>query len=258
MLFWIVTIAVAYVLLAYVILPMAWTTYDHQQALAGTPMVTRTAQGIAGDPFNVGLVGSAEEILRAMDAAGWFPADPVTLRTSIGIIRSVLLDRPYRNAPVSPLFYQGVREQLAFEQPLGDSADRRHHMRLWRLLVEGQEGRPVWLGAATFDTRIGLSRYTGQVTHHIDADIDAERQHLSETLERAGMVETTYLVTGVGPTLFGQNGEGDRYYTDGDIRMLVLGPSAIPREAPPQHLDIPALVDVKNLVWHGIANARKN
>lgn len=258
MLSWIVTIVVAYVLLAYVILPLAWTTYDHQQALAGAPMVTRTAQGIAGDPFNIGLVGAQAEIVQAMHAAGWYPADPVTLRTSIEIVGSVLLDRPYRDAPVSALFYEGARETLAFEQLVGDSAHRRHHVRLWRVLDEGQEGRPVWLGAATFDSSVGLSRYTGQLTHHIEPDIDAERQHVNDTLTRAGLVETTYLVTGVGPTLFRRNGEGDRYYTDGDIRMLVLAPPGQPREAPPQHLDIPALVDVKNLVWHGIAGTSGN
>jgi len=38
--------------------------------------------------LNVGLVGSKEDILRAMQAAEWFPADPITLRTSIEIIGS--------------------------------------------------------------------------------------------------------------------------------------------------------------------------
>jgi hypothetical protein len=54
----------------------------------------------------VGLVGSKEDVLRAMQAAGWFPADPITLRTSIEIIGSVVLDRPDQDAPVSPLYYQ--------------------------------------------------------------------------------------------------------------------------------------------------------
>ena len=73
----------------------------------------------------LGLVGSRDDILRAMDAAKWFPADPVTLRTSIEIVGSVVLDRPYHAAPVSPLYYQGKKEQLAFERPDGRSADRR-------------------------------------------------------------------------------------------------------------------------------------
>ena len=88
----------------------------------------------------------------------------------------VLLHRPYPTAPVSPLFYDGRREDLAFQKPDGTSPARRHHVRFWRVLDSGEEGPPVWLGAATFDRSVGLSRYTGQVTHHIGADIDAERR----------------------------------------------------------------------------------
>lgn len=58
-------------------------------------------------------------------------ADPITLRSSLEISGSVLLDRPYPGAPVSPLYYDGRREELAFEKPVGNSADKRHHIRLW-------------------------------------------------------------------------------------------------------------------------------
>ena len=110
---------------------------------AGLDMVTHTREGIPGDPINVGLVGSQDDVLCAMHAAGWYPADPVTLRTSIAIVGSVLLDRPYRTAPVSPLFFQGRREELAFEKPIGNSADRRNHIRFWQVLQSGDEGRAV-------------------------------------------------------------------------------------------------------------------
>jgi hypothetical protein len=42
-----------------------------------------------------------------MHAAGWYPADPVTLKSSLEIVASVALDRPYNRAPVSPLLYAG-------------------------------------------------------------------------------------------------------------------------------------------------------
>ena len=106
-------IAVVYLLLAYVVFPVLWTHHEHEPGLASLPMVTRTSAGIPGDALNVGLVGSKEDILRAMHAAGWFPADPITLRTSIEIVGSVVLDRPYHDACVSPLFYEGKKEQLA-------------------------------------------------------------------------------------------------------------------------------------------------
>ena len=70
----------------------------------------------------------------------------------------MLLDRPYKDAPVSNLYYQGRREDLAFEKPIGASADRRNHVRFWKVLDQGEEKRPVWLGAATEDRGVGVSR----------------------------------------------------------------------------------------------------
>ena len=137
------------------VLPRLWTHYEHEPGLAGRPMVTVTADGIPGDPLNVGLVGTEEEAIRALAAAGWYPADAVTLRTSIEIAGSVIFDRPYRHAPVSPLFYEGRKQDFAFEKPVGNSADRRNHVRFWRTLERGAEGRPVFLGSATFDRGAG-------------------------------------------------------------------------------------------------------
>ena len=121
-------ILVCYGIIAYILLPKTWARYEHQNGLAGLTMLTRTAQGIPGDPLNVGLVGSREDVLCAMHAAAWYPADPITFRSSLEIVGSVVLDRPYRDAPVSSLFYEGRREDLAFEKPEGSSADRRHHV----------------------------------------------------------------------------------------------------------------------------------
>jgi hypothetical protein len=196
-------VVIAYGALAYLILPLFWTHYEHQKGLAALPMVTRTGQDIPGDPINVGLVGDTKDVLCAMHAADWYPADPITLQSSIEIAGSVLLDRPYRDAPVSNLYYLGRREDLAFEKPDGGSADHRHHVRFWKVLDQGEEKRPVWLGDAAFDRSVGVSHYTGAVTHHIDADIDAERQFLATDLEAAGMVQAKYQVTGIGPTLAG-------------------------------------------------------
>src|SRR3954465_10985839 len=197
---------IAYTALAYLLLPLFWTHYEHQKGLADLPMVTRTAQGIPGDPMNVGLAGATAAVVCAMHAAGWYPADPITLKSSIEIIGSVLLDRPYRDAPVSNLYYLGRREDFAFEKPVGSSADRRNHVRYWKVLDQGEERRPVWLGSATLDRGVGVSHYTGAVTHHISPDLDAERGVLAADLEKAGMVEAKYQVTGIGPTMAGRNG----------------------------------------------------
>ena len=242
-----------YFLLAYIVLPLFWRHYEHQHALEGLPMVTRTSTGIPGDPINVGLVGARDDVLCAMNAAGWYPADPITLRSSIAIVGSVLLDRPYRDAPVSHLYYNGRRQDLAFEKPVGTSADRRHHVRFWRALEHGEEGRTVWLGAATFDRGVGFSRDDARVTHHIAPDIDADRDLLTDDLKAAKVVVTIYDVTGIGPTFNGRNGEGDLYYTDGDVKISVLVSGCDQRTQSVTVLDNPPLIALKNLAWGAIA-----
>jgi hypothetical protein len=255
---WLIALAamvIAYLMLAYVVLPVLWTHHEHEPGLASLPMVTRTSAGIPGDALNVGLVGVKEDLLRAMHEAGWFPADPITLRTSIEIVGSVVLDRPYHDAPVSPLYYDGKKEQLAFEKPDGRSADKRHHVRLWLVLEKGTEGRPVWLGSVTFDRGVGLSHDTGQITHHIGPDIDANRDLLMHDLREAGMVQTLFQISGTGPTLLGRNGEGDPYYTDGEIDVASLVIDGIKRTAPPENLPPPPLIALKDQIWHGVRDA---
>ena len=65
------TVVVGYGVLDLLVLPLSRTHHEHQKALAGVTMVTHTAQGIPGDPINVGLVGTQDDILSAMHAGAW-------------------------------------------------------------------------------------------------------------------------------------------------------------------------------------------
>jgi hypothetical protein len=245
----IMMIAAVWLICSYAIAPFVWRHYEHQKDLAGLSMVTRTKAGIPADPINVGLVGSQSDVLCAMHTAGWDPADPVTFRSSLEIIGSVLLDRPYHDAPVSPLLFDNRQEDLAFEKPVGKSADRRHHVRFWKALDRGEEGRAVWLGAITFDRGVGFSHDDGRITHHIAPDVDAERDLLTDDLVAAKVVTTIYEVAGVGPMLDGRNGEGDPYFTDGEIKISVLVQGCDQKSATVSRPANPRFVELKNDVW---------
>ena len=137
--------ALAYLGLAYAVAPDYWRHYEHQTGLALKPMVASTALGIPGDALNVGLEGTREEIFCAMRAAGWHAADPITLVSSVRIAGSVLAHRAYASAPVSDLYWEGRKQDLAFEKASGLSPSTRHHVRFWRALASGDKGAPVWL-----------------------------------------------------------------------------------------------------------------
>ena len=92
-------------------------------AVEDIPGVTYTANGIPGDPLNVALVGTEGQIDAAMLAAKWFPADRITLRSSLRIAADTVFHRSYDDAPVSSLYLWGRKEDLAFEQPVAPTPD---------------------------------------------------------------------------------------------------------------------------------------
>lgn len=215
------SLLVGYTGLAYFLLPTWWRVHERGVIWPEIPKITRTANGIPGDPVNVALIGTHEEVIHALVTAHWLPADPITMKTSLRIGESCLLGLPYPEAPVSNLYLWGRPQGLAFQQAVGKSARRRHHVRFWKSDVE-VDGRPLWLGAVTFDSRVGLSHTTGQITHHISPDVDKERDKLMTDLGRAGTLADYYKVPGVGATSTGHNGGGDLYATDGDMTVGVL------------------------------------
>jgi hypothetical protein len=223
-------VAATYLAVAYGILPLIWTEVERgsHPALDGLPTVTYDRDGIPGDPLNVALIGDEAELIAAMVATDWHPADPITLRSSLKIAESVVFDRPDPTAPVSGLYVFGRKQDLAFQQDVGGSADRRHHVRWWRAEPLDAGGRPLWIGDATFDRSAGISHLTGEITHHIAPDIDAERDRLMADLAEAGQLADQYQWPGIGATRRGRNAGGDHYDTDGMIAVGVLRASAQP------------------------------
>ena len=211
----------AYGVLAYVVLPASWRQYGRLGGQRPAAGVTRTFEGIPGDPLNVELVGTLPEVVAAMRAAGWTPADKIGMRSGLRDVASILFDRPYPSAPVSTHFLYGRAQDLAFQRAVGRSPRRRHHVRLWA--VGDPDRATLWVGAATFDRTMGLSRFTGELMHHIDPDVDAERETLLADLSRSGRIAAREYRDGPQGACRGKNGGGDPYFTDGKIAVAMLG-----------------------------------
>jgi hypothetical protein len=136
-----------------------------------------------------------------------------------------LTGRSYPEAPVSPLMLFGRQQDAAFQQEVSGNPGQRHHVRVWRtppgwLLPGGH--RVDWLAAGTYDRSVGLSLFTLQVTHKIDADIDVERDFITGSVadaEPAARVEHLVdLTTGY----HARNGGGDSVHTDGTLPVVDL------------------------------------
>lgn len=190
---------------------------------------TRTADGVLGDPINLGLDGSELDLHAALRAAGWVRADDYSVRSVYSMIVSSLLRRSYPSAPVSPLFLFGRRHDFAYQQEVNGNPAERHHVRFWKVpdgwLLPG--GQPTqWLAAATYDRAVGFSAFTGQITHKIDEDIDVERDYLVDTIRYADHDSTVFVVKGFSTAYHHRNGGGDRVRTDGDLPIVNISGAA--------------------------------
>src|SRR5262245_41578069 len=97
-------VALVYFVAAYIVTPLVWRRYVHKHpALDDVPGITQTASGIPGDPIDLALIGTKHDVVRALLAAKWYPADPITLKSSLEIAADTVLKRPYDDAPVSSL-----------------------------------------------------------------------------------------------------------------------------------------------------------
>lgn len=208
---------------AYLLMPLLWDVAESRHpSLGDLPNVTRTADNVPGDPLNVSLIGTENDLIKAMAAAKWYEAKPLSIRSDLKIAEATVLKRPDDQAPVSSLYLFGRKEDFAFEKPVGPDPRQRHHVRFWKTEKNDPDGRPVWIGSAAFDVGVGVSHRTGQITHHIDPNVDQERDLLFVDLNEAGDLTDEYVVPHFHKTLEGKNGGGDPWHTDGDLYVGVL------------------------------------
>ncbi len=191
-------------------------------ALANAPRVTHTANGVPGDPVNIAFIGSEQDLHLSLLSAKWAPADPITLKSSLRIVGDTLFRRAYVDAPVSNLHLWGRKQDFAFEQAVGKDPRQRHHVRFWRADKVDSLGRPLWVGAATYDTRVGFKQHTVKVTHHIAPDVDTERDKLIREIRGTGDLVDLLWIDGYHEKVQGKNGGGDPWFTDGRLPVGII------------------------------------
>jgi hypothetical protein len=221
-------LAVTWVLAAYIVVPAAWRRYilNHPGLSEDMPRITKDADGRSADPLNLALIGTQEEIITIFARAGWQPADAITLKSCAKITSATVFKKAYDKAPVSNLFLWGRKQDLAFQKAVPKNPHQRHHVRFWKSVEEDSDGRPLWVGAATFDKSVGVNKATGQPTHHIDKNVDWERDTLIADLRNTGLLVQVETLEDFHDTKHGKNGGLDPWETDGH---LVIGYIAAPR-----------------------------
>lgn len=232
---WILALAATYGMAAYIILPRIVRMGLKILQRKRVPRYTITGDGLPGDPVNLVLVGTLQQLHAAFAAAGWSEADRLGLASSWRMVRAFLMKSPYPTAPFSTLYLFGRGQDIGFQKAIDDSPRKRHHIRFWALdiaLAEATWGtakfwlntdRPpgnadvCWIGAGTKDTGFSLTQLTFQITHATDSDTNAERDFIIAELRK------NRVIGDVRQFKAGQHIEHiNHYITDGEIALASL------------------------------------
>jgi hypothetical protein len=192
--------------------------------LTDAPQRAQNKENKPGDPINLVLVGTQQEIEQAFRQAGWTEPKRKNQESILRTVGAVMSDEGYGSAPVSDLYLFGRREDLAFQKTL-NTFNKRHHLRLWQTTTHAPDGRPVWLAAATHD--IGLDIHPGVVSHSTDPDLDDERAQVGADLVEGGAVQATEFVMPPNPLSKGMTATGGAWHTDGRLLAIALKPGVV-------------------------------
>jgi hypothetical protein len=234
---WILAVGVTYGIAAYIVLPRAIRMGLKILQSKRVPSYTITGDGLPGDPVNVVLVGTLQQLRGAFAALGWSEADRLNLASSWGMVRAFVLKTPYPTAPFSTLYLFGRGQDIGFQKAIDNSPRKRHHIRFWALSQTRARAtwgtadfwlsteRPLdnesvlWIGAGTRDTGLSLTRLSFQITHATDSDTNAERDYIVGELRKNRSIEAVKVY---------QAGENlliervNHYITDGEITLAIL------------------------------------
>jgi hypothetical protein len=196
-----------------------------RSALENLPCCTTNEDGTEkGDPLNLVLIGSREDMSAAFVRRGWLPAEQTYGKAVWKTIKSFLFGTRYRYSPVSPLYLYKRQQDFAGQKPR-HTVHQRNHLRVW-LCPMRYQGKPVWIGQISRDIGVRFTFKTWPpVTHKIDPEVDEARISLIEDLVISQQLAKTGWVKGVGVATRAKpryNLTGDPYFTDGYRAVLVF------------------------------------
>ena len=233
----VLALAATYGIVAYFVLPRIVRTGLKILQREHVPRYTITADGLPGDPVNLVLTGTKQQLHAAFKLAGWSETDPLGLASSLRMVSSFLFNSSYPTAPFSTLYLFGRGQDVGFQKAIGSSPRKRHHIRFWALSPAYAEtslgkssfwlntDRPPdtgllhWVGAGTKDTGISFTRLTFQITHATDSDTNAERDYIVGELRKSDIIGEVRSYK-AGQHLASEH--VNHYVTDGEIAVADL------------------------------------
>ena len=193
-----------------------------QDLFANIPRRVQDQQGNPGDMVNFAIIGTQDQVQKAFASAGWTTVDKTTQDAIVHGLIATLSHEAYTEMPMSTLYLFGRPQDLSFARadPIAVAAIR-HHLRVWKS-TETVDGKPLWVGSATHDSGFEKDQRNGSVTHHIDPNIDEERDFIEQGFADAGVITGAAYVTPSNPLKSALTATGGSFHSDGRIVVMAL------------------------------------
>lgn len=221
-----------YLVSSYFVLPLLVRVNLLVSKKGRIPRFVTAVEGSYVDPVNIILIGTKKQLVKAFKEIGWFKADNLNIKTSWKMVEKFIENKPYEQAPFSSLFLFGRRQDVGFQQPIGNSPRRRHHIRFWGVNVDKitdpmdikfwTEKKKIdvneclnWVGAGSEDIGFGFTRLTFKISHRVNYKVDNERKYILDLLKNKKLItRVTYYKPG--------NFKIGKYISDGRIAVAKL------------------------------------
>ncbi|MBI2069193.1 MAG: LssY C-terminal domain-containing protein [Elusimicrobia bacterium] len=174
--------------------------------------------GRVGNAWNMAFIGSEEQIIGALEEAGWTRlalSIPQSIRE--GLAQIVRWERLTKFPPMNLYKLNGRIQDHNWAQVITPIA-KRHHFRLWKLPHIDQKQRYLWWGHGDFD----LSVRWHDLSHVPDPDMNMERDHIAGTLKGSRWVESLEWRPMAHIPNKGKNDKGYPFFNDGRILLVTL------------------------------------
>ena len=136
--FWLLSIT--YGIAAYIVLPRAirlgLKILQHKRV----PSYTITGDGLPGDPVNVALVGTLQQLRSAFRFARLVRSRSAGAGKLLGHDSGLCVQLALSHRPFSTLYLFGRGQDIGFQKAIDNSPRKRHHIRFWALSVTRAQG----------------------------------------------------------------------------------------------------------------------
>ena len=192
------------------------------QLFATVPRRVGDLAGNPGDMVNFAFIGTEDQVRKGFASSGWVAVDKTTQDAVVHGLIETLSHQSYTEMPMSTLYLFGRSQDLSFARaaPL-EVAAIRHHLRVWKT-TEVVGGQPLWVGSATHDNGFEKDQRNGGITHHIDANVDQERDFLEQSFSGAGALAGAAYVLPGNPLTTARTATGGTFQSDGRIVVMDL------------------------------------